>query len=190
VVSHKLSVIEEGKEKPMGEVVSIHIVRRPDGAAEALQQARVHANYGLEEDWRSHRDRSGQLTLIEAEALEDVARHLGHSIPPGASRRQIMVRGLVLNEMIGRHLRLGPVLVYVEAPCDPCRRMETTVGPGAQAAMENRGGVRCRVLEGGELRIGDRVLEEASQPLAATREAVPLTPPSPALRGRDREMEG
>ncbi len=157
----------------MGEVVSIHIARSRNGPAEALQRARVHADYGLEEDWRSRRGRSGQLTLIEEEALDDVAGQLGHSIPPGASRRQIVVRGLALNRTIGRRLRLGPALVYVEEPCDPCSNMERTVGPRAQAAMENRGGVRCRVLEGGELRIGDSVAEEGAPQQALTAPAPP-----------------
>lgn len=158
----------------MGEVVSIHIVRTRHGTAEAMERAWVHANYGLEGDWRSCKDRSGQLTLIEAEALTDVAQHLGHPIPPGASRRQVLVRGVALNDTIGRRLHLGPVLVYVEAPCDPCSHMERTVGPGAQTAMEGRGGIRCRVLEGGELSVGDLVTVEVVQ-TAALRHAAPNT---------------
>ena len=158
----------------MGEVVSIHVVHSPHGTAEALERAWVHTNYGLEGDWRSRKDQRGQLTLIEAEALADVARRLGHSIPSGASRRQVVVRGLALHDMLGRHLRLGPVLVYVDAPCDPCSHMETMVGPGAQAAMQGRGGVRCRVLQGGELRVGEPVTEEAFQNTASAH-ATPIT---------------
>lgn len=157
----------------MGEVVSIHLARTPHGVAEGVEQALVHANYGLNGDWRSHRDRSGQLTVIEVEALEDVARQLGQAIPAGASRRQVVVRGVALNALIGRHLRLGAVLVYVEDYCDPCRQMERTIGPGARAAMEDRGGVRCRVLEGGELHVGDTVTEEVPQHSSVER-AIPV----------------
>ena len=157
----------------MSEVISIHIARKPDGDAESLERAVVHANYGLNADWRSHRDRSGQLTLIEAEALDEVARQLGRPIPPGASRRQVVVRGISLNPLIGQRLRLGPVLVSVEAPCDPCSNMERMIGPGARAAMENRGGVRCRVIEGGELCVGDAVAAEVPQREPAER-AIPI----------------
>jgi MOSC domain-containing protein YiiM len=157
----------------MGEVVSIHLARKPHGVAESLERVLVHANYGLNGDWRSHRDRSGQLTLIEAEALEDVARQLGQEIPAGASRRQVVVRGVALNALLGRRLRLGPVLVFVADLCDPCSQMERTIGRGAQAAMEDRGGVRCHVLEGGELQVGDSVTEEVPQHSSVER-AIPI----------------
>jgi MOSC domain-containing protein YiiM len=153
----------------MGEVVSIHMVRSRHGAAEVLERARVLINYGLEGDWRSHRNRSGQLTLIEAEALEEVARRLGHPVPAGASRRQVVVRGVRLNDLIGRRVRLGAVRVFVETPCDPCSRMEASIGAGAQAALEGRGGVRCHVLVGGELCVGDPIVEEAFQEFVAMR---------------------
>jgi MOSC domain-containing protein YiiM len=144
----------------MGEVVSIHIVRQRHGAAEAVERAVAQTNYGLEGDWRSRRNRAGQLTLIEAEALDEVGRLLGAPVPAGASRRQIVVRGVKLNDWIGRRIRIGAVHVFIETPCDPCSRMEGTIGPGARETLEGRGGVRCFVLAGGELRVGDAIVEE------------------------------
>lgn len=147
----------------MGEVVSIHIVSQRKGAAEAVERATVQTNYGLEGDWRSRWNRNGQLTLIEAEVLEEVERLLGTPIPSGASRRQVVVRGIKLNDILGQRLRLGAVRVFVETPCDPCSRMEETIGGGARKALEGRGGVRCFVLAGGELRVGDAVDAEPFQ---------------------------
>lgn len=152
----------------MAEVVSIHIVRTRHGEAEPLESAKVLGNYGLEGDWRSHRNRGGQLTLIEAEALEAIRQRLGYSVPPGASRRQVVVRGVRLNELIGRRVRLGAVRVFVETLCDPCSRMEATIGKGAQQCMEDCCGVRCHVLIGGDLCVGDPVLEEPFQSILST----------------------
>jgi MOSC domain-containing protein YiiM len=147
----------------MGEVVSIHIVRQRDGSAEEVERATVQTNFGLEGDWRSRRNRAGQLTLIEAEALEEVGRLLGSSVPSGASRRQVVVRGVSLNELLGQRIRIGGVHLFVETPCDPCKRMEETIGTGARQALERRGGVRCFVLAGGEIGVGDAVTEEPFQ---------------------------
>ena len=147
----------------MGEVVSIHIVRQRHGAAEAVEQATVQTNYGLDGDWRSRWNRSGQLTLIEAEVLEEVGHLLGASVPSGASRRQVVVRGIKLNDLLGQRIRIGAVHVFVETPCAPCSRMEETIGDGARKALEGRGGVRCYVLAGGELRVGDAIVEEPFQ---------------------------
>jgi MOSC domain-containing protein YiiM len=147
----------------MGEVVSIHIVRQRNGVVEAVERATVETNYGLQGDWRSRRNRSGQLTLIEAEVLTEVEHFFGAPIPPGASRRQVVVRGVNLNDLIGQRLRIGQVHAFVESPCDPCSRMEETIGAGAQNALEGRGGVRCFVLAGGELAVGDTIIKEPFQ---------------------------
>jgi MOSC domain-containing protein YiiM len=147
----------------MGQVVSIHLVRQRDGTAEAVERAVAQTNYGLEGDWRSRRNRAGQLTLIEAEVLEEVGRQLGHPVPPGASRRQVVVRGVKLNDLMGQRVRIGTVRIFVETPCDPCSRMEETIGTGAREALEGRGGVRCFILAGGELCVGDPIVEEPFQ---------------------------
>jgi MOSC domain-containing protein YiiM len=142
----------------MGTVVSIHRVAARDGAALALERATFVADVGLEGDWRAWKGRPRQITLIEVETLEAVAAALGlAAVPQGASRRQVVVRGVALNASIGRCLRVGPLLVKVEAPCDPCRNMEAKIGRGARAAMETRGGVCGRIIEGGVLSPGDVV---------------------------------
>jgi MOSC domain-containing protein YiiM len=147
----------------MGEVVSIHLVRRRDGLAEAVERIVAQTNFGLEGDWRSGRNRSGQLTLIEAEALEEIGRSLGYPVPPGTSRRQIVVRGVKLDELMGQRVRIGAARIFVETPCDPCSRMEQTIGIGARKILEGRGGVRCMVLDGGQICIGDPIIEEPFQ---------------------------
>ena len=145
----------------MGEVVSIHVVRSRGGTAEPVDRIAVQTNYGIEGDWRSRRNGAGQVTLIEAEALEEVERRLGHPVPAGASRRQIVVQGLRLTDMLWQRIRIGTVHLFVEGRCDPCNRMEATIGVGARHAMEGHGGVRCLVLQGGALCVGDIVRAEA-----------------------------
>jgi len=143
----------------MSRVVSIHLVTQRDGPATALDVAQFVADYGLTGDFRSRKGRGRQITIVEAEALEQVAARLGiEAVPPGASRRQVVVRGVDLNATIGKRLRVGDVLVGVEAPCDPCSNMEVKIGPGARQAMFNRGGVCGRVLEGGAIHPEDVVI--------------------------------
>jgi MOSC domain-containing protein YiiM len=154
------STYSMAKGDSMGEIVSIHIISERDGVAESVESIMARTNYGLEGDWRSRRNRNGQLTLIEAEALEEVGKLLGYTVPPGASRRQIVVRGVDLNALIGHRVRLGAVRLFVETPCDPCARMEKTIGYGAWKALERRGGVRCFVLAGGMIRVGDQLTDE------------------------------
>ncbi len=146
----------------MAEVVSIHIVRRQNATAESCNLVTVRTNFGIEGDYRSRKYQIGQITLIETEVMERVSQELGYEIPDGTSRRQVMVKGISLNKLIGQNLRLGSVLVRVEDKCNPCNNMETKIGPGAKEAMNGKGGIRCRIIEGGKLRVGDTITVENS----------------------------
>jgi MOSC domain-containing protein YiiM len=144
----------------MAEVISIHIVRKRNEAAESCDHVTVRSNFGIAGDYRSDKFQIGQITLIEAEAIDTMVRKLGYDIPVGASRRQIMVKGIEMNELIGQNLRIGQILVRVEDKCNPCKNMETKIGPGANDAMNDKGGIRCRIIKGGELYVSDKITVE------------------------------
>lgn len=144
----------------MAEVISIHVVRKRNAAAESCNTVKVRSNFGIVGDYRSEKFQIGQITLVEAEILNAMSRELGYEIPAGASRRQVMVRGIKLNEMIGQNLRIGQILVRVEEKCNPCNNMEKKIGPGAREAMNDKGGIRCRIIQGGQLHVGDKLTVE------------------------------
>lgn len=140
-------------------LVSIHHVVKRKGPAESLQEAILVKDDGLYTtsnvpDIRCRPGKNRQVTLIAEEDLAAIAKELGlGSIPLGASRRQLMVRGIRF--ILGSTLKIGEATLLVEEPCDPCSQMEEFIGTGAKNAMEGRGGVCCRVLEGGKIKIGD-----------------------------------
>ena len=144
----------------MAEIISIHFVRKRNDVAESCDHVTVRSNFGIEGDYRSDKFQIGQITLIEAEAIDTMTRKLGYHIPISASRRQITVKGIELNELIGQNLRIGHILVRVEDKCNPCKNMETKIGPGAKDAMNDKGGIRCRIIKGGEIYVGDKITVE------------------------------
>jgi MOSC domain-containing protein YiiM len=144
------------------EVVSIHIVRKRKSTEEPCNCVTIRTNFGIEGDYRSGKYIDGQVTLVEAEAMDEASRRLGYEISGGASRRQIMVKGISLNQLIGYRLRLGPIVVEGEALCRPCNKMEQRIGAGAKEALDGKGGIRCRVIKGGSLQVGDNVTIEDS----------------------------
>ncbi|KHE91359.1 MAG: MOSC domain-containing protein [Candidatus Scalindua rubra] len=144
----------------MAEIISIHVVRKRNAAAESCNHVTVRSNFGIVGDYRSEKFQIGQITLIEAETIDVMSRKLGYEIPAGSSRRQVMVKGIKLNELIGRNLRMGQILVRVEDRCNPCKKMETKIGPGARDAMNDKGGIRCRIIEGGDLHVSDKITVE------------------------------
>ena len=97
-----------------------------------------------------------QVTLLQAEHLPVIAALTGHDeVDPAALRRNLVVEGINLTAVRGRHLRVGGALLALAGPCDPCSRMEEALGEGAWNALRGHGGWNAQVVEGGTVRVGD-----------------------------------
>ena len=142
-----------------GAVESIHIARRAKQLPETVERATAVAGRGLEGDryhdgkgtfshWRGRRD----LTLVEAEALEEAA------LEPGEARRNVVVRGVDLNGLVGRRFRVGAVECEALELSPPCKHLEKLTRPGVMRALAGRGGVRAAILADGEIAVGDAVV--------------------------------
>jgi MOSC domain-containing protein YiiM len=122
----------------------------------ALEQVEAIAGYGLAGDhYASKSNGKRQITLIQAEHLEAVAKILGKSeVRANGVRRNLLVSGINLYALRDRKFRIGSVLLEGSGPCDPCSRMEEVLGTGGYNAMRGHGGITARILEGGVLKVG------------------------------------
>jgi hypothetical protein len=96
------------------------------------------------------------LTLVEAEALEALSAK-GVELSPIEARRNIIVRGIALDDLIGRRFRVGEVECYGQRRCEPCSHLERLTRPGVLRGLVHRGGLRADVLSDGQIRVSDRV---------------------------------
>jgi MOSC domain-containing protein YiiM len=121
--------------------------------------ARLVAGRGIEADrYATRRNGARQVTLIALEDLNAIAAFLGREdISPELARRNLVTRGVNLLALKDRRFRIGAVLLEGSGECAPCSRMEENLGPGGYNAMRGRGGITARILEGGEVRLGDRI---------------------------------
>ena len=128
-------------------------------AMEMLERVSVSPGQGLEGDRFKGRETSKrQVTLIQQEHLHAIASCLQReAIEPEVFRRNIVVSGLNLLALKGKSFRIGSVVLEYTGLCHPCSKMETTLGPGGYNAMRGHGGITTRVVEGGELALGDSV---------------------------------
>lgn len=120
-----------------------------------VDSAECVAGRGLRGDrFFGHRpDYRGQVTFFAAETFAELCRALGlHGASPGALRRNVITAGVDLNAWIGRRFTLQGVEFEGVEECRPCYWMDSAVGPGAEAWLRSRGGLRCRVLSDGWLR--------------------------------------
>ncbi|MBN8211367.1 MAG: MOSC domain-containing protein [Xanthomonadales bacterium] len=124
----------------------------------AVDSAEAVVGRGLHGDRYASASGKRGITLIQAEHLPVIAALVGlNAVETAALRRNLVVSGIPLIALKGRRFRIGDVLCEGTAPCDPCSRMEATLGPGGYNAMRGHGGLCARVLQGGTLRVGDAV---------------------------------
>jgi MOSC domain len=100
--------------------------------------------------------RGYDLTLVEAEALEELSDK-GVKLAPIEARRNLVVRGIALDDLIGRRFRIGEVECYGQRRCEPCSHLERLTQPGVLRGLVHRGGLRADLLSSGRIRIGDSV---------------------------------
>ena len=121
--------------------------------------AKLIAGHGLEGDhYDTERNGPRQVTLIATEELAATAAFLGISkISPEHLRRNLVVSGINLLALKDRRFRVGAAMLEGSGECAPCSRVEEALGPGGYNAVRGHGGITARVIEGGEIRIGDIV---------------------------------
>ncbi len=149
----------------IGEVVAIHVAADATGEMRAVERAEAVAGRGLNGDRyydsqptfsdRPQPDR--QLTLVESEALEAIARLSDIQLPPGGTRRNITTRGVALNHLVDREFTVGQARLRGLKLCEPCRHFEKLAGVELRPALAHRGGLRCEILAGGDVGIGDEI---------------------------------
>jgi MOSC domain-containing protein YiiM len=96
------------------------------------------------------------LTIVAAEALEAAG------VSVAEAGRNVVVRGMAdLNPLVGRTLALGELEIIVDRLCEPCATLARRTRPEILRDLAHRGGLRCDVVAGGTLRVGDRLIVDA-----------------------------
>jgi MOSC domain-containing protein YiiM len=150
-----------------GEVCHLHSVPRAFLPMRSFESLSLIAGRGIEGDryligheagFYSHKPEEGrQVTLFEIETLEAILRDYKIEMRPEDHRRNVTVRGVPLNHLVGQRLRLGECLLEATRLSTPCRHIEEILAKPVFDPMLHRSGLNCRILGGGEVRVGDTV---------------------------------
>jgi MOSC domain-containing protein YiiM len=100
---------------------------------------------------------AGDITLIEAEALEAFTAETGIRLSHEESRRQVLTRGVRLNDLVGKRFRVGEVEVVGRELCEPCNHLQSMTRSGVLRGMVHRAGLNADVVTPGRIAVGDEV---------------------------------
>lgn len=136
-----------------GVVEDIFVGAIDEGPLEHTGEVQVTAGAGIEGDRYGDKD----ITLFEAEAIEGLKADTGIELQPREIRRNVMTRGIPLNDLLGHRIRVGEVEAVVTELCHPCSHLQSLTQPGVLRGLVNRGGLNADVVAGGAIRVGDQV---------------------------------
>ena len=146
--------------RTIGTLEGIWIASAAGEPALGLQRVRALAGQGLEGD--RHTVGAGTfpsalpgsaLTLIEAEVCESFSPPL-HA---NEHRRNLVTRGISLNELVGSEFTVGDVRCRGVRICEPCTVVDGYASRPVLRALVHRGGLRADILNDAILMIGDKI---------------------------------
>ena len=143
-----------------GRVEGIFVTPEHGELPEPVESVRAHAGRGLDGNryFDEEAPPGGALTLIAAEAVEAMEREHGISLEARATRRNVVTRGIDVNELVGKRFRVGDVECEGVELCEPCAHLQSMTKDGVIKGLAHRGGLNADILSDGEISVGDAVV--------------------------------
>lgn len=146
----------------IGSIAGLYIASASGAPMRTVERAWAVPGRGLEGD--RYFERRGRfrasgcdVTLVESEVIAELSDDLGLGIDAPGTRRNIVTRGIRLNELVGCLFRVGPVELRGVGLCEPCVSLAPGSGSTLMKRLVHRGGLRAAVLTEGEVRVGDPI---------------------------------
>tara|TARA_B100001113_G_scaffold307645_1_gene269416 strand:+ start:13 stop:459 length:447 start_codon:yes stop_codon:yes gene_type:complete len=144
----------------MAEVLKIGITANNNQPIKEVNSIEVIANKGIVGDRHFHEfnDPYNQLSLIESENIDEYNVRFNLNISYIDFRRNIVTKGIQLNDLIGKKLSVGNVKLEVIDLCRPCRHLTEMLNQkNVLKEFLRKGGLRCRILSSSSINVGDKI---------------------------------
>ena len=144
----------------MSEVYKIGISDKNNQKIKEVNSINVLANQGVLGDrhFKEFNDPYNQLSLIESENIDYYNKKYGLDIAYIDFRRNIITKGIQLNSLVGKKLKIGNVELEVIDLCRPCRHLsEVLYQNKIIKALLRMGRLRCQILSSSSIEVGDKI---------------------------------
>ena len=144
----------------MSKVFKLGITKDNNKEIEEVSSIEVLANKGVVGDrhFDEYNDPYNRLTLIEAENIDYYNTKFGLDIPYKDFRRNVVTKGIQLNDLVGKKIKIGNVEVEGIDLCRPCRHLTEVLNQdNILKEFLRRGGLRCQILTSSQININDDI---------------------------------
>ena len=144
----------------MAEVLKLGITANSNQPIKEVNSIEVLTNKGVLGDrhFQEFNDPYNQLSLIESENIDDYNIRFGLNIPYIDFRRNIITKGIHLNDLIGKKLKIGNVELEAIDLCRPCKHLTEVLNQdNILKEFLRKGGLRCQILSSYNINVGDKI---------------------------------
>ena len=144
----------------MSEVLKIGIANKNNQQIQEVNSIEVFANKGILGDrhFKEYNDPFNQLSLIESENIDYYNIRYGLNIPYKDFRRNIITKGIRLNDLVGKKLQIGKAELEGIDLCRPCRHLSEVLNQdNIIKEFLRRGGLRCQILSSSIIEVGNKI---------------------------------
>jgi len=144
----------------MSQVFKLGISSNNNKKIVSVDSIEVLANKGVLGDrhFDDYNDPYCQLSLIESENIDYYNTKFGLNIPYIDFRRNIITKGIKLNDLVGKKLLIGSVKVEGIDLCRPCRHLTEMLNQdNVLKEFLRKGGIRCQILSSSHINVGDKI---------------------------------
>jgi MOSC domain-containing protein YiiM len=134
-------------------IVHIFIAPKHGAAMQSMERVEAMEDAGL----RGDRYTARQVTFIELENIEAFTQTTGLPLTPDKPRRNVVTRGIRLNDLCGKRFRIGEALFEGVELCEPCSLFARRTHREILDFFPQKAGLRARVISAGEIRVGESI---------------------------------
>ena len=144
----------------MGKIEAINITNISEKNTFYVSQAFLEKGKGIVNDryYDNFKKKKEQVTLINIEKINNFNKLINKNIDAKDFRRNIIVSGINLNELINKKIKINNVTLKIHEICQPCKYLQDKLKiPGLVKMLINKSGVRAEILSSGSLAVGDAI---------------------------------
>ncbi len=144
----------------MPKVYKLGISTNNNQTISEVNSIKVLANQGIVGDrhFNEFNDPYNQITLIESENIDYYNIKYGLNIPYKDFRRNIITKGIKLNDLVGKRFQIGKVELEGIDLCRPCKHLSEILDQdNIIKEFLRRGGLRCQILTSSTIEVGDKI---------------------------------
>ena len=144
----------------MSEVIKIGVTKNHNQEIIEANEISLIADKGIVGDrhFRDYNDPFNQLSIIESENIDEYNLKYKSNIPYLNFIRNIITKGIKLNDLVEKRIKIGSIELEVIDLCRPCRHLSEKLNRNdVIKEFLRKGGIRCRIINDGKIYLGDKI---------------------------------